>query len=224
MALIAIMMVLIAPAFTTIKGAGDVTSVGYTIKDVLEQARTYAMANNTYTWIGFAGSIGTNVTGQVTMAIVASNDGTIYVCANPAGGAPLGTDSTTNSSIAVGTGTGSVRQVGKIIRLDNAHVGDTGVPTNDGTDFESRPSVAAAYRVSSSGDTAHSFTVQQTTFSRWIQFSPRGEPIVKGGTTKIAQYAEVGLLPTHGSLLAVTPNIAAVQISGFGGNVRIYRR
>jgi prepilin-type N-terminal cleavage/methylation domain-containing protein len=207
--IIAILMVLLAPAFTTLKSAGDVTNAAYTIKGVLEQARTYARANNTYTWVGFAGSVGTNVTGQVSIAIVASNDGT-----------QLGTDSTTISPLPAS----SITQIGKLITVANAHIGDTGVPTNDGTEFENRPNVAAAYRVSSSGASAHPFTVQQTTFNRWIQFSPRGEAVVKGGTTQIAHDAEVGLLPTHGSALAVTPNIAAIQITGFSSNVRIYRR
>jgi len=54
-AIIALLMVLIAPAFTYIKGGTDVTSAAYTIKGVLEQARAYAKANNTYTWVGFAG-------------------------------------------------------------------------------------------------------------------------------------------------------------------------
>ena len=51
--IIAILMVWVAPAFTNLKGAGDVTSAADTIKGVLEQARIHAMANNTYTWIGF---------------------------------------------------------------------------------------------------------------------------------------------------------------------------
>lgn len=51
--IIGLLMVLIAPAFTTIKGGTDVTSAAYTIKGVLDTARTYAKANNTYTWVGF---------------------------------------------------------------------------------------------------------------------------------------------------------------------------
>src|SRR6266404_5121733 len=53
MAIILILMVLLAPAFTSIKSAGDVTGAAYTIKGVLDMARTYAKANNTYTWVGF---------------------------------------------------------------------------------------------------------------------------------------------------------------------------
>src|SRR5262249_13686406 len=61
--IIALLFVLIVPAFTYIKGGTDVTSAAYTVKGVLETARTYAKANNTYTWVGFAGSIGSPVTG-----------------------------------------------------------------------------------------------------------------------------------------------------------------
>ena len=48
MFVIAIMILVaafIAPAFTSLKSTGDVTSTAYTIKGVLEQARTYTMAN-----------------------------------------------------------------------------------------------------------------------------------------------------------------------------------
>ena len=48
MGIIALLMVLVAPAFTTIKSGTDVTSAAYTIKGVLDNARTYAKANNTY--------------------------------------------------------------------------------------------------------------------------------------------------------------------------------
>jgi type II secretory pathway pseudopilin PulG len=209
--IIALLLVLIAPAFTTLKSAGDITTAAYTIKGALDTARTYAKANNTYTWIGFAGSIGATVTGQVQIAVVASKDGTNLGTGVNIVGPP--------SDITAG-----VTPIGKLLRIDNIDIGDTGVPTNDGTEFGNRPTVDPAYRVSASGNTDYPFTVQQVTFNRWIRFSPRGEAVVKGGATQIARYAEVGVLPTYGATLAVTPNIAAVQISGFGGDVRIYRR
>ncbi len=55
--IIGLLLALIAPAFTTIKGGNDVTSIAYTVKGALDTARTYAKANNTYAWVGFAGSI-----------------------------------------------------------------------------------------------------------------------------------------------------------------------
>jgi len=47
--IIAVLLVLLASAFTTIKSSTDVTSAAYTIKGVLDTARRYAKANNTYT-------------------------------------------------------------------------------------------------------------------------------------------------------------------------------
>jgi prepilin-type N-terminal cleavage/methylation domain-containing protein len=209
--IIGLLLVVIAPAFTTIKGGTDVTSAAYTIQGVLDTARTYAKANNTYAWVGFAGSIGATTTGQVQMAIVASRDGTNLWSAN-------------NALPAA-----SIVQVGKMITLNNVHIGDTGAPQNDGTEFESRASVDSDHRISSSANTPYPFTVQQTTFDKWIQFSPRGDTLVHGGNFSIVKYAEVGLLPTHGTTLAATinpasGNVVAIQVSGFGGNARIYRR
>jgi prepilin-type N-terminal cleavage/methylation domain-containing protein len=215
--IIAVLLVLIAPTFTTIKSAGDVTSAAYTIKGALDTARTYAKANNTYAWVGFAGSVGPNtqqsVTGQVKLAIVASKDGTNLWSAN-------------NVLPPV-----SLTQIGKMMTLDNIHIGDTGTPTNDGTDFESRASVDSDHRISTSPNTPYPFTVQQTTFNKWIQFSPRGEALVHGGSFSIVKDTEVGVLPTHATALAVTQsgnvwlgNVVAIQIKGFAGDVRIYRR
>jgi prepilin-type N-terminal cleavage/methylation domain-containing protein len=215
--IIALLMVLIAPAFTTIKGGNDVTSAAYTIKGVLDSARTYAKANNTYTWVGFAGSIGPNtqqnITGQVKVAVVASKDGTNLWSANNA------------------LPPASLTPIGKMMTVDNIHIGDTGTPSNDGTEFESRASVDSDHRISTSPNTPYPFTVQQTTFNKWIQFSPRGEALVHGGGFSIVQDSEVGVLPTHGTALGVTQsgnrwlgNVVAIQIKGFAGDVRIYRR
>src|SRR5205809_3993337 len=82
--IIALLLVLVAPAFTSIKGGTDVTSAAYTIKGVLDTARTYAKANNTYTWVGFyeedVSQSSTNPatigTGRIVMSIIASRDGT----------------------------------------------------------------------------------------------------------------------------------------------------
>src|SRR5438477_3678438 len=209
--IIVLVTALMLPAFTSIKAGRDVTNAAYTTKGVLDQARTYAMANDTYTTVGFGGSIGNNsasVTGQLYIATLASTDGT-----------------------ANGFTNGNYKQLGKLLTFDNTHIHDTGVPTNNGTEFESRPNVASAYRISTAAAGAYTITVQGVTFSRWIQFSPRGEAVL-GGNSAMTQYMEVGLFPTHGTSLAASQdangkwlgNIVAVQISGFSGSVRVYRR
>src|SRR6266705_3591920 len=112
--IIGLLLVLLAPAFTTIKGGTDVTSAAYTIKGVLDTARTYAKANNTYTWVGFYEEDTTATTptnnspaypgkGRVLLDIVASKDGTkIYQDTDPS--APLPSD--------------RISQVGKLVKIE----------------------------------------------------------------------------------------------------------
>src|SRR5207249_8712442 len=88
--IIGLLLVLMAPAFTYIKGGTDVASAAYTIQGALDTARTYAMANNTYTWVGFfeedepppAGPSAIPGIGRVVMSIVASKDGTMLYTGN----------------------------------------------------------------------------------------------------------------------------------------------
>ena len=96
--IIATLLVLIAPAFTNMKTGADFTNAVYGIQGLLENARTYAKANNTYVFIGFAEvessvdpSVNPQVTtgpapyGRVAVAVVASKDGTRQFNWKPSG-------------------------------------------------------------------------------------------------------------------------------------------
>src|SRR5438874_443571 len=74
----------LSPALTSLKSAGDVSSAAYTVKGVLDQARTYAKANYTYTWVGFfeedvsqpsTTPQATAGIGRIVISVVASNHG-----------------------------------------------------------------------------------------------------------------------------------------------------
>lgn len=251
---IGLLLVLITPAFTYIKSGTDVTGAAYTIKDVLDTARTYAKANNTYTWVGFfeedasqpSTTPATPGIGRVVLSIVASNDGsTVYNSASPA---PI--DPT------------RLIQVGKLVKLENIHLPILNPGSNTGDTLDTRPWPSPAptpandwrfgeiglsgalaapatntlfpfqYPVGSPAPTA------QYTFQKTLQFNPRGESQINsgvgnGGTTyPVKLVVEIALIQTHGTL-APTPtpsagnyvgNVAAVQITGFGGSVKIYRR
>src|SRR5262245_47410735 len=141
--IIGLLLVLIAPAFTTIKGGTDVTSAAYTIKGVLDIARTYAKTNNTYTWVGFyeedvsqpsvipapdprcAGCIG-----RLVISIVASKDGTDLGASpnSPAVGSENFIDPT------------KLIQVTKLVKIDNVHVPLFDLGTGTGNTFDARPS------------------------------------------------------------------------------------
>jgi hypothetical protein len=74
----------------------------------------------------------------------------------------------------------------------------------------------------------------QYQFRRTLRFSPTGECRINS-TYDVRTVIEVGLLQTHGtavpaptggggSTFTYSGNVAAVRITGFGGNVKIYRR
>jgi prepilin-type N-terminal cleavage/methylation domain-containing protein len=245
--IIAMLMMLIAPAFTTIKSGTDVTSAAYSIKGVLDTARTYAKANNTYTWVGFfeedVSRPSTNPpragVGRLVMSIVASNNGT-----NVYGGANGPIDPT------------KLTQLGKLVKIENVHVPLFALGTGTGDTFDARPSPSPGSDANnsrfgelngSSPNTApltspRSFQypvgngppAAQYTFSRLLEFNPRGESRVIGDSV-IRRVVEIGLIQTHGTATPAptgtgtggsifSGNVVAVQINGFAGDVRIYRR
>jgi hypothetical protein len=74
----------------------------------------------------------------------------------------------------------------------------------------------------------------QYTFVKAVQFSPRGEARINNSTINadgtevfpLQTVAEIALEPTHGATVpvAVPANMIAVQFTGIGGNVKIYRK
>jgi type II secretory pathway pseudopilin PulG len=246
--IIALLLVLIAPAFTSLKSGGDVTSAAYTIKGVLDTARTYAKANNTYTWVGFyeedvsQPSIShgedpcTGCVGRLVMSIVASKDGTMLYTLPLASAFTL--DASPNQT--------ALFQVGKLAKIDNLHLKTFALPTStppplDTFDTRPAPTPAPAAQI---GDTAPpsancylkfhypvGSSSPQYPFTKVIQFSPHGEAVVDhsaffAGGVILAPISEIGVEPTHGAVVPVlTPaNVFAVQFNGFAGDVKIYRK
>jgi type II secretory pathway pseudopilin PulG len=237
MGIVGLLLVLIAPAFTYIKGGTDVTSAAYTIQGVLDTARTYAKANNTYTWVGFFeedGSISstnppTPGNGRVVVSIVASKDGTeVYTSV----GSPAADMDTAGTRLS---------QVGKLVKLDNMHLRTFANCTSNctGDTFPTRPPVPGALPNDAKiGDTSPTDSLRyfhypstvtegaaQYVFRKMIQFSPRGECRPQNDNYEIRTVIEVGLQQTHGTTLPALadPKNCAVQLTGFGGNVKIYR-
>ena len=228
---IAILAVLVAPAFTNTKKADELTNAAYTIKEVCEHARSYAKANHTYTWVGFyeenASSVApTNATpaypgkGRVVIATVRSNDGTRILDDNdPSPMLPAA----------------RITQFGKLNRIEGIHITDLGKPTGGNPDtFNGRPDSPYAEgspfdhfnRISSdSADaTQFAFTVQNYTFYKTIRFNPRDEANINS-TYTLKHTAEIGIRSARGDAVDVnSPNVIAIQFGGIGANFKIYRR
>ncbi len=206
---------------------------------MLDTARTYAKANNTYVWVGFfeedgsipsASPTATPGNGRIVMSTVASKDGTeVYTM-------PIGSPAADMDS--AGT---RLLQVGKLVKLDNAHLRTFPNGTGTGDTFPARPSPSPSGTSDNSkiGDTSPPDSLRyfhyppsglesaaQYKFTKMIQCNPRGECRPQNDNYEIRTVIEVGVQPIHGTVAPVLddPKNCAVQVNGFAGDVKIYRK
>ncbi len=237
--IVALLMALIAPAFTNIKSGTDVTSAAYTIKGVLDTARTYAKANNTYVWVGFKevdvsrdASVSPQIdgTGRVAIASVASKDGTRgYDVTNNSLSNPTWTNYNNGANLAA---------VGKLQHLDNVHLATTlNGPSNPPptTGNMARPNIQSNNYVIGNAPTSvtpfdwplgSALNAGQYSFQKVINFDPQGVARIQYSTNSdsIGAYTEIGLQQTHGTVVdTASPNVTAIQLGGVAGSVTIYR-
>ena len=232
LAVIAIMTILAAlalPAFTSLASAGSMTSASYAISGAIQSARAYAMAHDTYTWLGFyeedasKGSTNpaTSGTGRVIVSLVASTDGTMIYSSSAT--APVyitpsrlvqvnelaRIPSVHLKSFANGSGTGSTFPTRPALTTTNGRIGDTAAPSG-----------ALPYFQYPVGGTS----AAQYTFTQVLQFSPRGEVLVSSMAGVMTPLIEVGLQPAKGNIVTSSQNFVALQIAGISGNVTLYRQ
>src|SRR4029453_7596989 len=220
---IGLLLVLIAPAFTSMKSGSDFSSAVNGIRDVLENARTYAKANHTYVFVGFAevnASVDASVTpqvagfGRVAVAVVASKNGTRhfnYATTNQ------GSDWTANYSNGA-----NLTAIGKLQRYENLHfLVDFGswTPTEHPNSKMARYQPTAPYTLGAdwtgitpatpfSWPLGSSLGNGQYNFTRVIYFDPTGIARIATSTNAdaIAHIMEIDFQPSHGTTIPPLPN------------------
>ena len=72
--------------------------------------------------------------------------------------------------------------------------------------------------------TRFTFTAQNYTFYKTIRFNPRGDANINS-TYNLKHEGEIGIKPTHGAAVDPnSPNVVAIQFTGLGGDIKIYRQ
>jgi Tfp pilus assembly protein FimT len=240
-ALMALLMAFVVPAITGRKEAANVSKVVYDMAGAIEEARAYAIVNNTYVWVGIAevdqsrsetGAQATGI-GRVGLVAVASKDGSqIYDESDPGGNWAAEYNRTPKA--------GRLISIGRLLRFENIHIAN-GLGAIPATGKMARPQVSAEYQLGSS--TCFSSLIfpyplgsdiagGQYNFSKVIQFDPQGTlKIVNNADSSsyTPEWIEISLQQTHGSGVPPVPdsansgNHAAIQIDGLIGAVKIYR-
>ena len=212
MAIIGMLTAAVIPALNSITGGSTVTKAAFDISSTMEQARAYAMANNTYVFVGL-----TEVNGTVaeSAAQQAGNGRVVVVAAGSK-------DGTRN----FGSNNSNLVALTKLRRFENLHLANT-VPNSDNM---SRPAVSDGYRAGNAAFAAESSfgwplsgATPAYTFTKIIQFDPRGTASLQSSARHLPQWMEIGLAPTKGNAVTESANCAALLLDGVTGSVKIYR-
>jgi prepilin-type N-terminal cleavage/methylation domain-containing protein len=216
------MMVLLSslaiPALESLKKADSLNSATASVATLLDEARAYAMAHNTYVFIGFeetnfstpttqAQTVGT---GRVAVQAFSSIDGTLNLGASTSNGTPP-------SNLTAIIRAQIFDNLDLPASISSSSSGLTNRPSGDyivgSSSFPAFPS--------GSGITSGKFS-----FSKVIAFDPQGQlhlPATSPPQTGM-QYLEIDMQQSNG---AAVPNAAhdlsAIQIDGLTGAVTIYR-
>lgn len=239
MAIIMAMASLAIPAFNGMNTAHDLTKTAYEISDTLAQARAYAMANNTYVFVGIEEvdasvsasakpqrTTGSHPYGRVAIVVVASKNGTRGYDASSSVRNPAWHDD--KSWI-------NLEALSKLQRFENIHIAADQLPM---TGALKRPAITTLEYIIGN-KSCLSWTpfawplgtegvARQYTFSKVISFDPQGVARIQGSsnsgdTDSIVAYMEIGLQEARGNIVSTSPNVAAIQIDAITGATRIYR-
>ncbi|MBE7157094.1 MAG: prepilin-type N-terminal cleavage/methylation domain-containing protein [Rhodospirillales bacterium] len=238
-AVIAVLLAITKPVFNTIGGANTFPKALTDVSSALEQARAYAISNNTYVFFGIVevdSSVDSNQTqtagtGRVAICVAASKDGT----ANYNSIDPKGTWTSKDGA--------NLSALGKLTHNDNVHLVALADPPANNGKMSQRQKVDPAYQLSKpandpSADSVTPFAYPigsafnrgHYQFNRVIMFDPQGTArIVNANGDSVASVIEIGIEPAHGRSYAavdanqLTGNFAAIQVDGITGAVRIYR-
>ena len=241
MGVVSLLLALVVPAIKGMSGAADLTGAAYTIQGALDQARMYAVANNTYTWVGFFEEDNTQPSqtpavpgvGRVVIATMASRDGTrIYNKAQAAAGT-LSTQTLPASRLVV---------IGKPIKVNNVHIFNAAAQTigaraagiikdQNIVGLTSQPLFFSMQYPQTNAGAEYTFGVRPVRTAAgvpvangMVQFSPRGEAISDAGPLIVpATVLEIAIQEAHGNRIDPGANVIALNISGLTGQTTLFR-
>ncbi|SDU02698.1 prepilin-type N-terminal cleavage/methylation domain-containing protein [Verrucomicrobium sp. GAS474] len=219
LAIVGLLAAIVLPGLLSIQRARALSVASSDIASLLEQARTHAMANNTYVYVGLFEAdatrtdTGTRVSGigRIYVQVAASRDGT--------NGYQNG-DWDSSNLAAVGPlrsfdGVHLVRD-GAVI---HAALGSMDASDGSNIDLSSPPTTPFAGPVGSAQ--------RVCIFDSVIQFSPAGAASVVtslSGVAAVRPYIQFGLEPARGNQAAtVLANCAGFQIDGITGSIQVFR-
>jgi len=205
----AILASITVPAFVSLSTSQGVNQALSDVSGILELAKSTAMAQNTYVWVGFANTVDTNGNSQLCIGAVRSNDGS-------------------NNSAST-----NLSPIAKLLRVKSVLLSTTisngsFVPASLKTMVATVPTATAL----TSGQSSVTFSVGGQAFSNTVLVvTPQGQVILQTSTsqavtstTAFTDEIELAVQPTKGTVVpASTTDGFAICVSGGSGSLRVFR-
>lgn len=217
---LAIMAILASLAIYSLRGinsSGNFNKAVAEISGILEQGRSYAMAQNTYVWIVLYETAPANSPKVVFVSAFSSGDGTD----------PFGWPSTAATvTVPPGTVNGTtLSQIIRVHRYKGLNLETTAMPTApSGAGTPATNPAAPVFQFttqSDSGPIQLAGTGSGTVSTYWlIQFTPTGA--ARTGASPVDS-VWMGLQPSLSGTVVDTNNVASIKVSGLTGAVTVYR-
>ena len=205
-----------APAIMGVSASGQMNQNLLTMSGLLEEARQYAVAQNTYVWVAVQPGTNADGTSILSVALLASTDGT-----DPAGAASWSSNAygtVPNSQISLINKIATLRQVS----LANAGTFDTSIVPN----LPATPAPVSAVANSLATNSTGFFNIQlpgtsgTKAFTQAAEFTPSGE--VRNTSSPVG-LVELDLQGKRGTA-ADANNLAVIRVNGITGECVTYRR
>ncbi len=200
-AIMGVLTGLMVPAFQGIAGAGKVPSAATQIAGILEFARNEAMTRQTYVWVGFRNTTGTDGNNELRAAAFASDDGT-----------PIGTRF----------------QLSRVFKMGDVFLTDFG-SLKSGTRSLVPSAIQPASLGVNASTPSPALTSGGIEFNRVLAFTPRGEAMLTMPTSSqigFNRLVDISIRKTRGNTTpAGDADDAVVLAGGSSGKVEvIYQR
>jgi prepilin-type N-terminal cleavage/methylation domain-containing protein len=209
--IVALLSVATGPAISALTSSGSASQNISQLSGLVEQAREYAVSQNTYVWVALNS---TTTPGQVSVAIIASTDGT-----DPANVSGTSTWQTANYHAVPAPG---LVLVSKVVTLKQFTILNAGAVTPPS--LPAAPVPADPTNSINSGGTG-GFSIQipgqstTTSFIPAILFTPSGQVRNSNSPVNIIDF---DLEPLKGTATD-TKNIAVLRMNGLTGEGVVYR-
>jgi len=217
--IIAVLSAAGGPAFTALTSSGSANQNISQLSGILEQAREYAVAQNTYVWVAFYNSTASNGTSQVSVAVIASTDGT-----DPASLGGVSSWQTYGYGAAPGAG---LALVSKIVTLKQLNIESATSVSPSSLPTVTPPVTSSANSINNSttNNSTGFFSIQlpgtstPVSFIQGVQFTPSGQARNSSSPVNVI---DLDLQPQKGTTND-TKNVAVLRMNGLTGETVVYR-